>query len=160
MEIRILLRNKKKLRHSVTLRQDLVFVITFRGELSPGPKNGLERRPLRFSTICAKNQVLKINIEKVTVILRRKCHYWRTPPVRPYSCSTRVLSKFTHQYMYLGTQPSRVQQPICKSRNNMGFKKYSCVSTRVHTQLYLYSSNFTKFSTLATTNYLLRPLPR
>jgi hypothetical protein len=36
-------------------------------------KKGLERRPLRFSTICAKNQVLKLNIDKVAVILRRKC---------------------------------------------------------------------------------------
>ena len=41
-------------------------------KLSAGPKNDLERRPLRFSTICTKNQVLKINIDKVTTILRRK----------------------------------------------------------------------------------------
>ena len=31
-----------------------------------------QRRPPRFSTICAKDQVLKLNIDKVTVILRRK----------------------------------------------------------------------------------------
>jgi hypothetical protein len=41
--------------------------------MSPGPKNGLERhlerRPSRFSTICVKNHVLKLNIDKVTVIL-------------------------------------------------------------------------------------------
>jgi hypothetical protein len=41
-------------------------------KLSPGLKNSLERRPLRFSTICTKNQVLKLKIDKVTVILRRK----------------------------------------------------------------------------------------
>ena len=41
----------------------------FSKELSPGPKNGLERRPLRFSTICTKNQVLKLNIDKVMLIL-------------------------------------------------------------------------------------------
>ena len=33
-------------------------------KLSPGPKNGLERRPARFSTICAKNQILKLYIDK------------------------------------------------------------------------------------------------
>jgi hypothetical protein len=33
-----------------------------------GPKNGIERRVSRFSAICAKNQVLKLNINKVTVI--------------------------------------------------------------------------------------------
>jgi hypothetical protein len=37
-------------------------------KLSPGTKNGLERRVSRFSTICAKNQVLKLKIDKVTVI--------------------------------------------------------------------------------------------
>jgi hypothetical protein len=38
-------------------------------KLSPGPKNGLERRPMRLSTICTKNQVLKLNIDKVMLIL-------------------------------------------------------------------------------------------
>jgi hypothetical protein len=38
-------------------------------KLSPGPKNGPEIRPSQFSTICAKNQVLKLNISKVTVTL-------------------------------------------------------------------------------------------
>ena len=38
-------------------------------KLSPGPKNGPERRLLRFSTICTKNQVLKLNIDKVMLIL-------------------------------------------------------------------------------------------
>ena len=36
--------------------------------MSPGPKNGLESCVSRFSTICAKNQVLKLKIDKVTVI--------------------------------------------------------------------------------------------
>jgi hypothetical protein len=53
---------------AIQLPYKTVFVITFRGEMSPGPKNGAERRVSRFSTICAKNQVLKINIDKVTVI--------------------------------------------------------------------------------------------
>ena len=44
-----------------------VFVITFR-KISQGPENGSERRPSQFSTICAENQVLKLNIDKVTVI--------------------------------------------------------------------------------------------
>ena len=35
-------------------------------------KNGLERCVLRFSTICAKNQVLNLIIHEVTEILRRK----------------------------------------------------------------------------------------
>jgi hypothetical protein len=35
----------------------------------PGPKNGLERRALQFYTICDKNQVLKVKIDKVTAIL-------------------------------------------------------------------------------------------
>jgi len=34
-------------------------------------KNGVERRPLRFSTICARNLGLNLNIDKVTVVLRR-----------------------------------------------------------------------------------------
>ena len=37
----------------------------FSKKLSPGPKNGLERRASRFSTICAKNQQLKLSIDKV-----------------------------------------------------------------------------------------------
>jgi hypothetical protein len=32
----------------------------------------VERRPLRFSTICAKNQILKLKSNIVTIILRRK----------------------------------------------------------------------------------------
>ena len=50
----------------------ICFRHNFSKKLSLGPKNGLERRPSRFSTICAKTQVLKLNIDKVTVILRRK----------------------------------------------------------------------------------------
>ena len=50
--------------------------------LSPGPKSGLERRPLRFSTICAKNQVLKLNIDKVTVILRLNFPFLAHPPCK------------------------------------------------------------------------------
>jgi hypothetical protein len=50
-------------------------------KISPGPKNGQERHPLRFSTICAKNQVLKLNINKVTTILRLNSPYWRPSPV-------------------------------------------------------------------------------
>jgi hypothetical protein len=37
-------------------------------KLSPEPKNGLESCVSRFSTICAKNLVLKLKIDKVTVI--------------------------------------------------------------------------------------------
>jgi hypothetical protein len=72
---------------------NLVFVITFREKMSPGPKNGLERRPLRFSTICAKNQVLKLKIDKVTVILRRKSPFWAALPC------TKLIS------MYRGFKP-------------------------------------------------------
>ena len=50
--------------------------------MSPGPKNGLERRVPRFSTICAKNQVLKLKIDKVIVIrVHSNPPFWRTPPV-------------------------------------------------------------------------------
>jgi hypothetical protein len=52
----------------VPLRPNLVFVITFRKKLSPGPKNGLESLVSRFSTICEKNHVLKLKIDEVTVI--------------------------------------------------------------------------------------------
>jgi hypothetical protein len=41
----------------------------------------LERRPLRFSTICAKNQELNLNIDKVTVILRLNSPLGRPSPV-------------------------------------------------------------------------------
>jgi hypothetical protein len=53
-----------------------IFVKHFQKK-SPQGKNSLERRPLRFSTICAKIHLLKLNIDKVTVILRRK------PPSAP-----------------------------------------------------------------------------
>ena len=46
----------------------ICFRHNFSEKISPGPKNGLERRVSRFSTACAKNQVLKYNIDKVTVI--------------------------------------------------------------------------------------------
>ena len=46
----------------------ICFRHNFFEKLSSGPKNGKERRPSRFSTICAKNQALKLNIDKVTVI--------------------------------------------------------------------------------------------
>jgi hypothetical protein len=36
--------------------------------MSPGPKKWLESCVSRFSTICAKNQVLKLKTDKVTVI--------------------------------------------------------------------------------------------
>jgi hypothetical protein len=36
--------------------------------MSPGPKKWLESCVSRFSTICAKNKVLKLKIDKVTVI--------------------------------------------------------------------------------------------
>jgi hypothetical protein len=59
-----------RVRRAGPFRPDLVFVITLR-EIVPiaGPKNALERRPLRFSTICARNLELNLNIDKVTVIL-------------------------------------------------------------------------------------------
>ena len=62
-----------------------VFVITFRKNLSTGPKICLERRFSRFSTICAKNQVLNLVIDKVTVILRRKGPFLANPPYT-YRC--------------------------------------------------------------------------
>jgi hypothetical protein len=36
---------------------------------SLGPKNGLERHAWQFYTICDKNQLLKVKIEKLTIIL-------------------------------------------------------------------------------------------
>jgi hypothetical protein len=51
------------------------FRYNFSKKLSPGPKSGLERRPLRFSTISAKNQVLKLKIDKVTVIIDLNCPF-------------------------------------------------------------------------------------
>jgi hypothetical protein len=50
----------------VSLHKKSVFLIF--EKLSPGPKNDLERRVPRFSSICAKNQVLKLRIGKVRVI--------------------------------------------------------------------------------------------
>jgi hypothetical protein len=44
----------------------------FSKKISLGPKNSLERRVSRFPTICAKNQVLNLIIDKVTGLLRRK----------------------------------------------------------------------------------------
>jgi hypothetical protein len=53
-------------------------------------KNGFERCPLRFSTICAKNRVRKLNIDKVTVILRRKSPFLVTLP-----CTTAVVYEYS-----------------------------------------------------------------
>jgi hypothetical protein len=54
----------------IIIRQ-ISFVITFWKKIYPQDlKNGPERRVLRFSTICAKNEVLNLIINKVTVILR------------------------------------------------------------------------------------------
>jgi hypothetical protein len=58
-----------------------VFVITFRENISPGPKNGLERRVSRISTVYAKNQVLKFNIDRVTVIRVTQITLLGTPPL-------------------------------------------------------------------------------
>ena len=73
------------------LRPDLVFIIIFPKKIILGPKNGLsflgpfiiERRPSRFSLMCAENQVLKSNIGKFTctVILRHKSSFLALPPV-------------------------------------------------------------------------------
>ena len=50
-------------------------------------KNGLERRVSRFSTICAKNQVLKLYIDKVTVIRITQIPPLGDPPcVHQYIC--------------------------------------------------------------------------
>ena len=54
--------------------------------MSLGPKNGLERRDSRISTICAKIHVLKLNVDNVTVLLRLNSHFWCPPPFL-YSCS-------------------------------------------------------------------------
>ena len=52
--------------------QDLVHrspaVMYGRSVFEEGLKNGLERRPMRFSTISTKNHLLKLNIDKVTAI--------------------------------------------------------------------------------------------
>ena len=53
-------------------------------KFSPGPKNDLERRVLRFSSICAKNQVLKLKIGKVRVI---RVHANALTSYSPLSCS-------------------------------------------------------------------------
>ena len=50
--------------------------------MSPGPKNGLESCVSRFSTICAKNQVLKLKIDKVTVIRVEQITLSGGPPLR------------------------------------------------------------------------------
>ena len=44
---------------------DLVFVITFAKKISPGPKNILERRATRSSTICAKNHALNYFFDEI-----------------------------------------------------------------------------------------------
>jgi hypothetical protein len=64
-------------------------------------KNCLERRPLRFSTICEKNQVLKLNIDKVTLILRLNSTSWW-----PYA----VVS--SHECVCVHTQNTSVQIQI------------------------------------------------
>ena len=73
-------------RHTAAIQ--ICFRHNFLEKLSPGYKNGLERRPSRFSTICAKNQVLKLNIDKVTVIRVTLIPLHGNPPcstaIRPY----------------------------------------------------------------------------
>ena len=54
-------------------------VITLPEMVSPGPKNGLERRFSQFYTICDKNQLLNKNIGKVMAILVLTCTGLGTP---------------------------------------------------------------------------------
>jgi hypothetical protein len=49
--------------------------------MSPGPKNRLESCVSRFSTICAKNLVLKLKIDKVTVIRVEQITLSSVPPL-------------------------------------------------------------------------------
>ena len=67
-----------------------VFVITCRGgEMSPGPTNSFGRCVWRFSTICAKNQVLKLNMDRVTLIsVHANSPFWLQDPVVHLPCST------------------------------------------------------------------------
>ena len=53
-------------------------------KLSPGLKNGPERRPLRFSTISTKNHLLKLNIDKVTAIRVTQITLSSGPPLYIY----------------------------------------------------------------------------
>ena len=58
-------------RHTFSHRR-VLFCSLFRPNLpkmTPRTKNGLERRVTQFHTICDKNQLLNINIEKVTAFL-------------------------------------------------------------------------------------------
>ena len=52
-------------------------------------KNGLERRASRFPTICAKNQLLKLNINKVTAIRVTQITPLGAPPLY-VSCIART----------------------------------------------------------------------
>jgi hypothetical protein len=58
--------------------------------MSPWPENGLERRLLRFSTICRKNQVLKWKINEVTVFLRSKSPLLVFLPCITFRVTTRL----------------------------------------------------------------------
>ena len=82
--------------------------------MSPGPKKWLESCVSRFSTICAKNQVLKLKIDKVTVIRVTKCPFWATLPCTTAvywccTCSTRV-------YTAVDLQGRRARKGQLKSR--------------------------------------------
>jgi hypothetical protein len=64
---------------------NLVFVITFR-KIVPRTyscNNGLESCVSRFSTICAKNQVLKLKLTKLQQSTWSNHHSWRPSPVVP-----------------------------------------------------------------------------
>ena len=71
---------------AIQLPYKSVFVITFRKNV-PRTKNRLESCVSRFSTICAKNLVLKLKMDKVTVIRATK-----SPFVAGLPCNRRYTS--------------------------------------------------------------------
>jgi hypothetical protein len=78
----------------------------FLEKFSTGPENGLERRVSRFSTICAKNQVLKVKIDKVTVIRVTQITPFSEPPcnIRPHA-PLRPMGRFPHPKTHVGRPP-------------------------------------------------------
>ena len=87
---------------AIQLPYKSVFVITFQ-KMSPGLKNGLESCVSRFSTICAKNLVLKIKIDKVTVIRVEQITIPSDPPL--YRTGILECTTAVHKTRELGTSP-------------------------------------------------------
>jgi hypothetical protein len=103
-----------------------VYVISFSQNYLPGPKNSLERRTTRFSTISAKNQGPNQNFDKVVKIL-----FFDAPSLPNSPCTHAWLRCRIHCY---STEYSVVSTSTTFSTTSMcyGYQQVRCMAAVWH----------------------------